>query len=142
MAWITIRGLPELVAKLNADRLLGQQWREIVTATVAVGVQRAQRRAPAQQAGRLAAAITSTIDFRPVPLWGRIELAKVTNPEDENEVAFGSLLNASSLHHYRAGRRRGKPTQGWFRGVQKSVRGRLNFKLRELAKAVEVAWNK
>jgi len=127
-------GVPRILEKLRAKHLYQARAKAIMEDVLETGVKRARRRAP-KDSGRLAESISGKMDAAPFPGWAKIELARVTSPRG---YPYGYALNASERYYYR--RRGRRPTHLWFRGVQKGIRGRLNFRLRRLGRDISKAW--
>ncbi len=145
------QGFPEYMKKLTSDYLIGPPLKGAMQATREYGDRTAHRRVPIQrvgtswgsgESGRLAAAISSRLDAREVPLYAAVEIPHL--PLGTDGFRYGFALNASPRYHYQTGNKRvkGKPTKGWWSGVRSLMRSYLRRQLRQAMRQIEQRGNR
>ena len=126
---IRITGLDALLKRLSGSKAYAKPWREAMERATLFVLGKAQENAPVDT-GRLRSSLTSTLDSRPVPLFGEVG----TN------VLYAKPLEMSEVPHYRRGARAGQQTKGWFSGALFGSRDAIDRILRAAAKQIEKMW--
>jgi hypothetical protein len=101
------------------------------------GLASGRKRAPVQT-GATRSALTLVIDDRPFPKFAAVRLGRVTRAGFPYPFALNSAQRRR--YTYRTGRRRGRPTFLWFRGLGKAMKARYHRNLKRVAKLVQQQW--
>lgn len=142
-----VEGVPALLGKLRGSYLYGDAWKQVLREAVEEGEELAHERVP-RETGRLEAGITHRLDSGNPPEYGVVS--------DRAEAADGTrypfVLNAGHLGsgkqgemevrlRYASGARKGRSTRGWFTGILKLLRPRVNQLIAIAEGKIERRWN-
>jgi hypothetical protein len=148
--WIAVtlsdRQMAHLKAALTAGELYAQPWREALKSVVDMVEARAKKRAPSGENNSIAPAITSSMDARPIPMYGKVTMPRLIHGSFHRTVKgvrkataedfnYPAALDASKRYHYRG---TSKPTRGWFRGAL--PRKAVERLLQSVAAQIEARW--
>jgi hypothetical protein len=127
---IRVEGLPALLRKLRKDVLLAPPLQAAMSATVTDAVHIVERAAP-RRSGRLRTSITSKVDARPVPTWGRVSVtARRRSRTHPRGFRYPRLLEYSGQ----------SPHQRWFRGAVIPARAALRRHVDAAKRSIERIW--
>jgi hypothetical protein len=86
--------------------------------------------------GSIPAAITHSVDSRPIPTYGKVSLGDLT----KGGFRYAGALQGGKKYHYSAGnpKYQGKPTRHWFSGAMSKKA--IEKLLAELAARIEAKW--
>lgn len=131
MAQIVIKGLDELLHKLDADVLVAKPLREALERS-AITVENAGREMAPVDTGHLRASLTHRLDARPVPLFAEVG----------TKIFYGRELDESPRKRYRRGPRKGQPTRGWLTGRLADSMGAIEGFLARAVNEIEALWRR
>ncbi len=120
---VTMPNVDAFVEKLKSDSLLGREWADSLRDIAEMVEKRAKERAPIGIGpgvhGSIPAAISMSMDSRPVPTFAKVSLADLTKTgKNGKPIRYAGILQGSRKTHYRMpGRLHGKPTRKWFSGA-------------------------
>ena len=126
---IRVEGLEHLLSKLSPD-LLKKPMREFFKRATITVQGTARKRSPVDT-GYLRSSLSTEIDGREVPLWGKVGTDIAVYPE---------VLEESSRHHYRGGPFRGQQTQHWLSGSLMESETVLKGLLDDLGDDIRKQW--
>jgi hypothetical protein len=127
---IEVEGLAKLQEKLRTDVLLAGPLTDAMTAGLADVVRIVESRAP-RRTGRLAASVTSRVDQRPVPTWGRVS---VTASKHTRKYPRGYYYPRLLEYTAKFGHER------WFRGAIPPAQVALARHLAAAKRSIERIW--
>jgi hypothetical protein len=127
---IEVQGLARLQRKLRKEVLLAPPLAEAMTAGLADAVRIVESRAP-RRTGRLAASVTSRLQQKPVPTWGRVSVtARSRSKKYPRGYRYPRLLEYSA----KSGHRR------WFRDAIKPAQVALSRHVEAAKRSIERIW--
>ena len=127
---IQIEGLAALQRKLRKDVLLAPPLRSAMSATVEDAARLVTSRAP-RATGRLATSVTTRLDKRPIPTWGRVSVtARRRSKKFPRGFRYPRMLEYSPK----------SPHQRWFRGAVIPAKSALARHVEGAKRAIERIW--
>lgn len=133
---LRVRGAAEILRFLDARNPgYAAPWKKALRLATSDALGFARSRAPVKS-GALAAHLTTRLDARPVPRFGKVIL------RDFGGFRYGGRLEGDPTTKYRGGRYRNRKTRGWIVRALKDVRPRVIELLGGAAREIEATWGK
>ena len=127
---IQVEGLAELQRKLRKEVLFAPPLRSAMNATVEDAARIVESRAP-RASGRMAASVTTRLDKRPVPTWGRVSVtARSRSKKYPRGFRYPRMLEYSAKSGH----------QRWFRNAVTPARSVLARHLESAKRHIERIW--
>lgn len=128
---IQVEGLAALQRKLRKEVLLAPPLKYAMTAGTEDAARIVMSRAP-RASGRLAASVTTRMDKRPVPTWGRVSVtARRRSKKFPRGFRYPRMLEYSAKSGHK----------GWFRGASIPARSALSRHVESAKRMIERIWS-
>lgn len=127
---LRVEGLAALQRKLRVDVLLAPPLKSAITASTEDAARIVESRAP-RRTGRLAASITTKVDTREIPRWGRVSVsARSRSKRYPRGYRYPRLLEYGKKSRH----------QRWFRGAITPAKNALARHVEAAKRAIERTW--
>lgn len=131
---MSVRGAEQILKFLDTKNPgWAAPWRKALQTATGEGLAHAENRAP-YLTGALQAHLTSRLDPRPVPRFGKVVL------QDFGGFRYGGRLEGDKTTRYRSGPYQGNKTRGWIVRALKDTKPRIIELLGAAAREIESKW--